>query len=316
LTSISWACYAWPVPKPGLHTTDSAVRLENYYYYRFAIWATSHLPRWVLTALANVMADLTFLVNRHSRRGALASQARVLPLDTSRRRRLQSARAAFHYSAFAITDFFRMPSMNQANLDQFVGEMIGWEHVEAAEQAGVGGIFVTLHMGSWEIAGAYEALRGVPLSAVALPHADPRIDRIFQDARRETGTETVPVGGALSRLQAALAGGRFTAILADRNVSGRGLRLPFFGEETQVPAGHAVLALRTGAWILPCCAYRRPDGKLIIECRPPIVPDRTRDTKESLTQRCLEIIEEFIRARPEQWACFYDLWDQQAETQP
>jgi KDO2-lipid IV(A) lauroyltransferase len=200
--------------------------------------------------------------------------------------------------------------MNRGNLNKFVAEVIGWEHVEAAMKAKVGGIFVTLHMGSWELAAAFEGLRGVPLTVVALPHVDPRVDQIFLSIRRAAGTESAPVDGALRRLREALAGGRFTAILADRDVSGHGPVLPFFGQMTRVPAGHAVLALWTGAWILPCCAFRRPDGGVAIEFRPPIVPDRSRDNKESLTLRCLKIMEEFIRARPEQWACFYDLWIQ------
>jgi lauroyl/myristoyl acyltransferase len=272
-----------------------------------------HLPRSFLVVLGRLIADLNYLFSPRSRRGVLANQAHVLPADTPRGQRRRLARSVFRHSALAILDFFRMPGINRENLDRFVSEVTGWEHVEAAMAAGAGGIFVTLHMGSWELAGAYEGLRGVPLTAIALPHADPRVDQIFQDIRHAGGTESVPVEGGLGRLQQAMAEGRFTAILADRDVSGRGMKLPFFGEETRVPAGHAVLALRTGAWILPVCAYRRPDGQLAMEFRPPIVPDRKQDTKESLTLRCLQILEEFIRARPEQWAVFYDLWAPEKE---
>lgn len=290
--------------------TGDGVSLENYSYYRLAIWLVAHLPRRVLTAGAALVADLNFLFSRRSRRGVLANQAHALPADTPRRQRLRLARATFRYAGLALIDFFRMPQMNRGNLDEFVAEVIGWEHVEAAVKAKAGGIFVTLHMGSWELAGAYEGLRGVPLTGIALSHADPRVDQIFQSIRREAGTESVPVEGGLGRLREALAQGRFTAILADWDVSGRGPKLPFFGEVTRVPAGHAVLALRTGAWLLPVCIYRRPDGKLVMEFRSPIIPDRGRDNKESLTLRCLKILEEFISARPEQWACFVDLWDQ------
>jgi len=285
------------------------VSLENYNYYRLAIWLVAHLPQRVLIAAAVLIADLNFLFSTRSRRGVLANQAHVLPSDMPRRERLRSARATFRYAGFALLDFFRMPAMNRDNLNRFVAEVIGWEHVAAATQAGVGGIFVTVHMGSWEMAGAYEGLRGVPLTVVALSHAEPRVDGIFRTIRRKAGIESVPVEGALQRLREALAQGRFTAMIADRDVSGHGLKLPFFGQPLRVPAGHAVLALRTGAWILPACSYRRPDGRVVIEFRPPIVPDRRQDNTASLTLRCLKILEEFISARPEQWACFYDLWN-------
>jgi lauroyl/myristoyl acyltransferase len=289
------------------------VSLENFTYYRLAVWLVAHLPRRVLTAAAKLIADLNFLLNTRSRRGVLANQAHVLPVDTPRKERQRLARATFRYSGFALLDFFRIPTMNRDNLDQFVAEVIGWEHVTAVMQAKVGGILVAPHMGSWELAGAYQGLRGVPVTVVALTHADPRVDQIFLNTRREAGIESVPVEGALQRLREALAQGRITAILADRDVSGHGVKLPFFGQPLRVPAGHAVLALRTGAWILPACVYRRPDGRVALEFRPPIVPDRKQDNTASLTLRCLKILEEFISARPEQWACFYDLWSQAEE---
>jgi KDO2-lipid IV(A) lauroyltransferase len=198
--------------------------------------------------------------------------------------------------------------MNPQNLDRFVADVSGWEHLRAALDAGKGGIFVTVHMGSWELGGAYMGMRGVPLTVAALSHQDTRIDQIFLESRLASGMEIVPLGGALRRLQDAVARGRYIGLVADRDVSGHGPRLPFFGQVTRVPIGHASLALSTGARILPVCIYRQPDGRSIIEIRPPIIPDPTVDTPEELTRRCLSILEEFIRARPEQWSSFFDLW--------
>jgi KDO2-lipid IV(A) lauroyltransferase len=178
-----------------------------------------------------------------------------------------------------------------------------------------GGIFVSAHMGSWELAGAYLAQRGVPLTAVVLQHRDPRIDELYMNIRRHTGVEIVTVGGAVRQLFDALKHGRFVGIASDRDPSGQGIPLPFFGEVTRMPTGHAKLALRTGAWILPTCIYRRPDGRIAIEVRPPIVPDPAHDTDQSLALRCISILEEFIRARPEQWSSFSDLWDTNAAPQ-
>jgi lauroyl/myristoyl acyltransferase len=180
--------------------------------------------------------------------------------------------------------------------------------VEAARAAGKGGILVTVHMGSWELGGAYLGLRGIPLTAVALPHRDPRIDQIFLESRIRNGMEVVQAGGALKKLGEAVACGRFIALVSDRDVAGRGPLLPFFRQVTRIPNGHATLALKTNAWILPTCIYRVRDGRSFIEIRPPIIPDPATDTVEGLTLRCLEILEEFIRAHPEQWSSFYDLW--------
>jgi KDO2-lipid IV(A) lauroyltransferase len=282
--------------------------LENYQLYRLAIWLVTHLPQWFVFFVAGTIAEINFIFSPRSRRGVYANQAHALPPDTGRLERWRCARAAFRNFAYSIVDFFRISLMIPENVDRFVAGISGWEHIEAAINAGRGGIFVSVHMGSWELGGAYLGLRGVPLTAVVLPHKDPRIDEIYLESRLASGMEIVSVGGAMRKLQNAVERGRFIALGSDRDVSGHGPRLPFFGEVTRVPNGHASLALSTGAWIIPTSIYRLSDGRCFIELRPPIVPDPATDTIESLTLRCLGILEEFVRARPEQWSSFFDLW--------
>lgn len=284
------------------------VAFENYTLYRLAIWLVARLPQSFVFFVAGLLAELNFLFGGRSRRGVYVNHAHVLSPDTGRFQRWCCARAAFRNFAYSIADFFRIPQMNTENLGRFVGGVSGWEHIQAAIGAGRGGIFVTAHMGSWELGGAYLGLRGVPLTAVALPHKDPRIDQIFLESRRASGMEIVSVGGAMRKLRNAVECGRFIALASDRDVSGHGPRLPFFGQVTRVPNGHASLALGTGAWIIPASIYRLSDGRSFIEIRPPIIPDPATDTVEGLTLRCLGILEEFIRARPEQWSSFFDLW--------
>ena len=289
------------------------MRFENYYLYRAATWLVLRLPLRLVYWIAAVLAEFNFLIDRRSRDGVYANQQHILPPETSRIQRWRLARRAFRHFAYSMVDFFRVSSLAPENLDRFVPEVTGWEHLQAAMQAGAGGIFVSVHMGSWELGGAYLGLRGVPLTVAALPHKDPRIDHIFYTARLTRGIEVIPVGGALRKLQDALTRGRFIALASDRDVSGRGLRLPFFEAITRMPDGHAKLALNTGAWILPTCISRRDDRSTRLEIRPPIIPDPSQDTVEALTLRCLRVLEEFIRDQPEQWLSFYNLWNE-AET--
>ena len=282
--------------------------LEYYQLYRLAIWLATRLPQWLVYFTAGAIAEFNFAFNTRSRRGVYSNQARALPAGISSFRRWRCARAAFRNFAYSVVDFFRLPMMNPQNLDRFVAGINGWEHVRAAMDAGKGGIFVTVHMGSWELGGAYMGMRGVPLTVAALPHQDHRIDQIFLESRLASGMEIVQLGGALRKLQDAVARGRFIGLVADRDVSGHGPRLPFFGEDTRMPIGHVSLALSTGAWILPVCIYRQPDGRSFIEIRPPVIPDPAVNAPEDLARQSLYVLEEFIRARPEQWSSFFDLW--------
>ena len=281
---------------------------ENYYLYRLGVWLVARLPPRFVDWVAVTLVDLNYLLNRRGRNGIWANLRRVLPPGTTNAERRRVAKGAFRNFALSIADFFRIPQLTRENADQFVAGVQGWEHIRAAMEARAGAIFMSAHMGSWELAGAYLGLRGVPITGVALPHADPRIDQLYLEMRERVGIEVVSVGGAMRRLYEALKRGRFVGIASDRDTSGQGALLPFFGESARMPVGHAKLALRTGAWILPVCVYRRPDGKTMIEVRPPIRPDPSRDTEDSLALRCLAVLEEFIRARPEQWSSFEDLW--------
>ncbi len=246
---------------------------ENYTLYRLGSWLAVRLPSWLVLAAAGCLAELNFLFSPRLRRGVYANLDHALPAGTSAQRRRRIGHQVFRNFAYSTADFFRTPQMRTDNLDRFVGEVSGWEHLQAAQAAGAGAVLVTVHMGSWELAGAYLALRGIPLSAAALPHQDPRIDRIFLDRRKALGIEVISVGGALRKLGEALTHGRFVAMASDRDVSGRGLCLPFLGQVTRMPVGHAVLALNSRARIIPLCVYKLPDRRTGIEIRPPIVPD-------------------------------------------
>lgn len=283
---------------------------ENYYVYKAAIWLATHLPRGFIYFLAGFLAELNFFFNGRSRRGVYANQAHVLPPGTGRFTRWRTARAVFRHFAYSILDFFFIPRLSPENLHDFLADIRGWEHVQAAMAEGRGGIFVTAHLGSWELGGACAGMMGVPLTVAALSHKDKRIDDIFLRNRAAGQMEVVPLGGAMPKLEDALTRGRFIALVSDRDVKGTGMKLPFFGAPMRVPTGAARLALRTGAWIIPGVAYRERDWRIILDFRTPIIPDSAHDTEADLTQRYLRALEDFIRARPDQWLSFFDLWSE------
>lgn len=283
---------------------------ENYYLYRFAYWAINRSPRGLVYFVAGLLAEINFMVNGVARRGVYANQARVLPAESSGFQRWRMARSAFRHFAYAIVDFFYIPNVTPDNMHKYIAEIRGREHLDAALRAGHGSIIVTVHMGSWELAGASMGMLGVPITVVALPHKDPRVDQIFTDTRAEGDIEVVPIGGAMTKLLQALKRNRVIALVSDRDVRGNGLRLPFFGHPARVPVGHAKLALKTGAWIVPGSTYRVEDHRIVLDILPPIVPDPQTDTVESLTGRALAVLEDMIRRHPDQWFSFFNLWSE------
>lgn len=280
---------------------------ENYQLYKLAIWLVQRLPRGFLYFVAGVIAELNFGFNRTGRLGVYANLDHVLGRSVSRFTRWRYGRSAFRHFAYSIIDIFLIPGLTLENLTDYVASIDGIETLEACRKAGKGGIIMTVHMGSWELAGSALGQLGIPLTAAVLKHADPRIDAIFAGIRKRGQIEEVPLGGALAKLEAAVARGRFVGLVSDRDVKGSGMKVRFFGEETTLPTGHAVIAARTGAWIIPGLTYRTRDHRIVVEIRPPIIPEPG-ETEEELMARSVPELERIILEHPDQWSSFFNLW--------
>ena len=119
------------------------------------------------------------------------------------------------------------------------------------------------------------------------------------------------------RLLDTLREGRVVGLLADRDLVGNGIKVEFFGEKKQtLPGGPALLALRSGAPIMPCAIYQRPRGRYHAVLRPPLDSARTgrlRQDVQRLTEEIALSLEWLIRQAPEQWHLFQPNWPSDRE---
>ena len=188
----------------------------------------------------------------------------------------------------------------------------GWEHVEAALAGGRGSLMVTPHMGNWDLGGAFMATAGYRPVTVVEALEPPELFEWFCANRRRLGMEVVPVGErAGSVLLRALQDGRIAGLLSDRDLSGTGVEVDFFGERTTLPAGPATLALRAGVDIIPgAMLFDGPHGYRLI-FRPPIPvrrDGRLREDIARITQALAGELETLVRRAPEQWHLLQPNW--------
>ena len=117
-------------------------------------------------------------------------------------------------------------------------------------------------------------------------------------------------GDVARKLTNALAAGRFVALVADRDLSGRGVEVEMFGAPRRLPAGPAVLALRSGAPVVCADIYETRDGWRCT-LHPPIEPRSTGDRRadvEALTRAIATRFERGIAAAPSEWHLFQPGW--------
>jgi lauroyl/myristoyl acyltransferase len=101
--------------------------------------------------------------------------------------------------------------------------------------------------------------------------------------------------------------GKFVCLVADRDLSERGIEVTFFGEQTRMPAGPAALAVRTGAVLLPATLWY--DGpRLHVRFHDPIERPAGRQPIAAMTQALADAFAETIAAHPEDWHMLQRLW--------
>jgi phosphatidylinositol dimannoside acyltransferase len=279
--------------------------------YRGAFAIAQVLPGSVINVLAPGVAGLAAfrpgdqraMVERHQRRvdpglGGAELQRRV--------------REVFRSYGRYYGESFRLPTIGAEELDRGLTRE-GFEHVEESLARGVGPMLVLPHLGSWEWCAYWlTRVRKVPVTAVVERVEPPALFDWFVEFRERIGMEIVPLGPNAGRsIVKAIKQAHVIALLCDRDIGGGGTEVTFFGETTTLPSGPAVLALRTGAPLIPTGVYDEGGGHHHAILRPPIPAERRgsfRDDVARITQAMAYDLEGLIRRAPDQWHLLQPNW--------
>ncbi len=191
--------------------------------------------------------------------------------------------------------------------------------LRAAFDQGKGMLLILPHMGNWEVAGAVARDLGMPVISAAENLPNPLITEWFVNVRAVAGMDIVLTGRgarATGALMQRLKEGGTVALLADRDVTGRGIPVMFFGEETTMPAGPIALAVKTGAPVLVVGSYFESGvGHRYVVSDPLPLPEA--GTKEERiaagVQLLASALEEKILRKPEDWHLFVPNWPSDRE---
>ncbi|MGQ4615033.1 phosphatidylinositol mannoside acyltransferase [Nocardia sp. R7R-8] len=156
---------------------------------------------------------------------------------------------------------FRLPAMDHAAIDYYVD---GLEHLDAALAQGRGVILVLPHSGNWDMAGVWLVQHYGGLTTVAERLKPESLFERFVAYRESLGFEVFPLTGGeqppFGRLAARLRQNKIVCLMGERDLTGKGVPVRFFGERTWMPAGAAKLAIETGAALLPVHAWFEVDS--------------------------------------------------------
>jgi len=289
-------------------TSDLRERL-SYVGYRGGWSAVRHMPEKAAYGVFRAIADTAWRKRGPGVRRLEANLGRALGTTDEQQLR-ETSRAGMRSYLRYWCDTFRLPDWDR---DRIVGSMriVGEDAFRETLASGRGVVAALPHMANWDHGGAWACLTGAPVTTVAERLKPEALYERFLDFRRSLGMEILPLTGGVdvfATLSARLSAGGFVPLLADRDLSKRGLDVTLFGEATRMPAGPAALAVRTGAALVPASLWYEgdePDHQVVLRFHPEVnasaVGLRGSERIAALTQSLADVFTTAIAAHPEDW---------------
>lgn len=302
-------------PPAGTFADHETIRQRvAYRMYATAERAAMVLPESAGRRLFSAAAAAAFHLAPRTRAVVERNLSRVLGVDPDAPLVRAAAREAFGSYARYWYETFRVRVISD---EEFLSRLRveGVHHLERVLAEGRGAVLALPHLGNWDAAGKWAHLSGWNITAVAELLRPRRLFEMFLRHREALGMGIVPLYDSTSvgqELVRRMGENHLIALVADRDLKGRGVEVQMFGAPRRLPAGPALLALSTGTPLLPASVYDIEDGWLVM-IHPPLELDRTDDMRHDvteLTRKLAVVFERSIAAVPTQWHMFQPGWEQ------
>jgi Kdo2-lipid IVA lauroyltransferase/acyltransferase len=218
------------------------------------------------------------------------------------------------------TEFARLPQYTKENIENVV-VLDGHENFLAGQKRGKGVLYLTGHIGAWELSSHAHALYGFPLHYMARPLDNKPLDTLVNHYRGLSGNKPIYKNEAARTMLRVLKDAGTVGILADQNtMPEEGVFVDFFGVPACMTTGIARVALHTDAAVVPGYAFWDESlRKYRLRFEPPVELVRTGDSERDIlenTQRFAKVIEEIVRKYPEQWIWIHARWKNRPKGKP
>jgi KDO2-lipid IV(A) lauroyltransferase len=283
-------------------------RLE--YFALVMVMAIVRVAPWPLVrGTGRLLGLLVYVFDFKRRRVALDNLAHAFPWRGPRDRRAIARRVFAHFGRllFDIVKFSTLSHQQMLRRVEFEGD----ERVRQAQALGKGYLLVTGHFGFWELHGLVHGLRLGPIGVLARPLDNPHLNGVLERVRQSTGNVVIYRRGAIRRVMRQMQANLGVALLIDQHIhTPDAVPVEFFDRPAATTSSLAVLALRTGAPVVPVFSVPLPGGRYRLIYEHPVDPpkDETPEEIRAFTQRCNDVLEMYVRRYPELWLWMHRRW--------
>jgi KDO2-lipid IV(A) lauroyltransferase len=277
------------------------------------------LPRPLARAVGISLAQLIYLLHGKLRRVGMRNLQLAFPGMSTRERR-KIVRKVFTSLGRQFGEVCLFPRYTAQNVSDAV-VYDGFENFDRASQRGKGVLFLTGHLGGWELSAFAHSLYGHPLYFVMRPLDNPYLDALVRRYRTMHGNKPILKDDPARDLLRAMKQGSTVGILMDTNMTPpEGIFVEFFGIPACTASGLARIALRTDAAVVPGFTLWDPVlRKYRLRFDPAVQLIRTGNNEQDIqanTQLFTKVIEDFVRRYPDQWLWVHRRWKTRPSGQP
>jgi KDO2-lipid IV(A) lauroyltransferase len=283
------------------------------------IKAIGALPRPLARAAGISLGWIIYLLHGRLRRVGMRNLQLAFP-EMSKSKRVKTLRGEFTSLGRQLAEVCLFPKYTPENVSKVV-VYEGFENFEQALARGKGVLFLTGHLGGWELSAFAHSLYGHPLGVVMRSLDNVYLDRLTKSYRTMHGNSMLDKDDSVRGLLSAMKSGETVGILMDTNMTPpQGVFVDFFGIPACTASGMARIALRTDAAVVPGFTIWDPvlrKYRLRFDSAVELV--RTGDDDADIvanTQLFTKVIEEYVRKYPEQWLWVHRRWKTRPEGQP
>jgi Kdo2-lipid IVA lauroyltransferase/acyltransferase len=293
----------------------------EYALARLVLGTFGLLPRTAAVAFGRLLGRIAcWLPGKLRHTGEINLKIAFPEMSESERQLL--LRGCFDSLGRLLGEFSQFPRASRESLRNMIEyDPVGLAHLRGAEKDRRGVIFLTGHLGAWELLSFGWSALEYPISFLVRPIDNPRIEEMIESVRTRFGNRAINKKSAAREALRVLREGGTLGILSDLNTHPHeGVFVPFFGRLACTTAGIATLALKTDAVVIPTCAvWDNTRQRYFFHGDPPVELVRSDDRKRDVeinTARFAEAIERLVRRYPDQWLWIHKRWKTRPPGEP
>ncbi|HLQ75829.1 MAG TPA: lysophospholipid acyltransferase family protein [Terriglobia bacterium] len=289
----------------------------EYFSAKFLLELFGRMPKRIAYRAAGIVAWLGFHLAKRQRNVGLHNLAMVFP-NLGAEERTAILRGSFSNLGRLLVEFSHFRQLKASNIAQLV-RYEGYEHFENALNRGNGVLFLTAHIGAWELSSFAHSIYGHPMKFLVREIDNPLVEELISSYRCLGGNVPIVRQNSARGILKTLRANETIGILVDQNTLD-GVFVDFLGIPAATTPSVATLALRTGATVIPGFLIWDAVEQIHRLCfEPPIELVETADLADSIVENTRlfnQVVERYVKKYPEQWLWIHRRWKTRPPGEP